>query len=241
VTGQLVVWRRSELCRLCARPWQASSFCPWCEYRERVWSQTGEVECWLPIPGAEGYQVSSFGRVRSLDRVVEQRARYGTQRRLFTGQMLKPVPNTHGYLEVRLNSRRGRTVHRLVLEAFICPRPPGLQCCHRNDIKTNNLLSNLRWDSPSANLHDMVRNGHDRWSANSRTHFCCGHEITPGNTRTDKYGNRRCRLCDNKWKREHRRRDADNAQRRERHRRRNRAALTVLDRDCPEGLDSLRG
>ena len=36
------------------------------------------TEIWKPIPGHDGYEVSDHGRVRSIDRVIEQSSRYGT-------------------------------------------------------------------------------------------------------------------------------------------------------------------
>jgi hypothetical protein len=50
------------------------------------------------------------------------------------------------------------SVHLLVLEAFVGPRPPGLEGCHANDIKADNRLVNLRWDTRKSNTRDKVRN-----------------------------------------------------------------------------------
>ena len=35
-------------------------------------------------------------------------------------------------------------VHRLVLEAFVGPNPPGLECCHNNGDPSDNRVENLR-------------------------------------------------------------------------------------------------
>ncbi|AWN04235.1 HNH endonuclease [Gordonia phage Sour] len=85
-------------------------------------------------------------------------------------------------------------VHRLVLEAFVGPCPEGQQACHADDDKTNNELTNLRWDSPSANAADMRRNGRN---AQARKTKCAnGHAYTPENTyvRPDGRG-RGCKRC----------------------------------------------
>ena len=50
-------------------------------------------------------------------------------------------------------------VHTLVLIAFVGPRPDGLMCCHNDGDPTNNHLDNLRWDTGSANMQDMIRHG----------------------------------------------------------------------------------
>lgn len=52
-----------------------------------------------------------------------------------------------------------RYVHRLVLEAFVGPCPPGMLCCHNDGDSANNRLGNLRWDTPAANAADTLRHG----------------------------------------------------------------------------------
>jgi hypothetical protein len=45
-------------------------------------------------------------------------------------------------------------VHHLVLETFIGPCPPGMEACHRDGNRENNLIGNLRWDTHSGNMAD---------------------------------------------------------------------------------------
>jgi hypothetical protein len=48
----------------------------------------------------------------------------------------------------------------MVLEAFVGPRPEGMQACHFPDRSTrNNRLENLRWDTGSENTIDKIRHG----------------------------------------------------------------------------------
>lgn len=55
-------------------------------------------EVWRDIQGYEGlYQVSSFGRVRGLDRVIE--CKNGSKKAI-KGQVLKQKENHSGYLDV---------------------------------------------------------------------------------------------------------------------------------------------
>ena len=63
------------------------------------------------------------------------------------------------YLCVLCPGRKCRPVHALVLEAFVGPRPTGMQCLHRDDDRTNNKLSNLRWGTCAENARDKIRNG----------------------------------------------------------------------------------
>lgn len=106
-----------------------------------------QTESWLPIPGYEGYySVSDQGRVRN--------AR--------TGRVLKASHHWSGYRHVTLsvrNQRRQHQVHVLVLTAFAAPRPDGMQACHGPGGQSDNRLSNLRWDTPSENELDKVRQG----------------------------------------------------------------------------------
>ncbi|AVL98916.1 hypothetical protein C6V83_00090 [Gordonia iterans] len=150
------------------------------------------AEQWRPIAGWEGYyEVSDHGQVRSVDRMIPDR-----NRRL-RGRLLRPNRTSAGYLAVSL-SREGevqaRRIHRLVLEAFV-GSGDGLDACHEDGDPTNNRLDNLRWDTRSENIKDVVRHGTHHLSA--RTHCEAGHEFTPENTVPRTGGGRRCRTCRN--------------------------------------------
>ncbi len=104
-------------------------------------------EIWKDINGYEGiYQVSNYGRVKSLDRFVN-----GSHNNLkpVKGKILKAEKTKWGYLQVSL-CRAGLKhqrykVHRLVADAFI-PNPQNLpQVNHKDEDKTNNRLDNLEW------------------------------------------------------------------------------------------------
>lgn len=71
-------------------------------------------------------------------------------------------PNDKGYIQARLSRSpklHARLVHRLVLEAFIGPRPPGMECRHLDGDKANNDIRNLRWGTPLENAADQIRHG----------------------------------------------------------------------------------
>lgn len=105
-------------------------------------------EQWKDIEGYEGqYQVSTHGRVRSLDRNIT----YSDGRvARFKGKMLTPTVASHGYPIVSIKSEK-RCVHRLVLETF-APRPDWAECAnHKDGVKTNNHLDNLEWSTYSQN------------------------------------------------------------------------------------------
>lgn len=99
-------------------------------------------EVWKDIEEYEGlYQVSNFGRVKSLKRYSINNA--NTKNRL-----LKLSLNRKGYLNVTLcknGKYKSHRIHRLVAQAFI-PNPENKpQVNHIDEIKTNNMVSNLNW------------------------------------------------------------------------------------------------
>jgi len=50
-------------------------------------------------------------------------------------------------------------LHHVMLEAFVGPKPPGLECCHYDGDETNCSIQNLRWDTHSSNELDKRRCG----------------------------------------------------------------------------------
>jgi len=119
------------------------------------------AERWKPVPGWEDfYAVSDLGRVRSLDRWTRTR---GDGRRFAPGRILKAAIDGTGRYTVRLtrdNSGHTHKVHRLVLEAFRGPCPPGMECCHGPGGPLDNRLVNLRWGTKKQNAADKIRDGH---------------------------------------------------------------------------------
>ena len=116
-------------------------------------------EVWKTVVGYPYYEVSNLGRVRSIKRLAYTRAGWPTYP---GGHILKGYKRPYGYISINLckpdGKYTGKLVHRLVLEAFIGPCPEGMQCCHYNDIKDDNRLENLRWDTHKANMKDAIRN-----------------------------------------------------------------------------------
>lgn len=77
---------------------------------------------------------------------------------------LNPIRTKKRYLQVTLRiegaeRRSSFRVHRLILEAFVGPCPPGMVACHNNGDRTDNRLCNLRWDTQLANVADSVVHG----------------------------------------------------------------------------------
>lgn len=154
--------------------------------------QDVSAERWLPVAGSPGYEVSDHGRVRSLGRVIM--CRDGKPKRC-RGQVLKPTVSSDGYLRVRPYPATPQGVHALVLEAFVGPRPTGMQCCHRDGDPANNRVENLRWGTISENQLDRVRHGTHQETA--KTHCPRRHRLAAPNL--DNYGlargKRYCLAC----------------------------------------------
>lgn len=117
----------------------------------------GEPERWLPAAGYGGlYEVSDLGRVRSL---------HGGKGKGKRGGLLHPAVwgKTNVHLRVILHKdseRATRTVHSLVMEAFVGPRPKGLVVCHGPGGVLDNRLVNLSHGTHSKNSgEDRLRDG----------------------------------------------------------------------------------
>jgi hypothetical protein len=77
-------------------------------------------------------------------------------------RVLKPFPNRNGYLLVGLmDGRRKRTlyVHRLILRTFSVAPSENHEVCHNDGVRTNNVLTNLRWGTRTENCSDKLIHG----------------------------------------------------------------------------------
>ena len=113
-------------------------------------------EIWKDIVNYEGlYQVSNWGRVKSLERV-------NSLGRRVNERILSPGKNGRGYLQVNLWKEgmfKIYTVHRLVLSTFSPIENMGnLDINHIDECKTNNHLSNLEWVTHKENINHGTRN-----------------------------------------------------------------------------------
>lgn len=157
-------------------------------------------EVWVSVPGYESsYEVSNFGRVRSLRR--------RTARGWRGGRILKAsAQGKQGYHIVGLSlngSVRMRYVHHLVAEAFHGPRPVGLVVRHLDGNPANNRATNLVYGTYEENNQDTVNHGRHH---NARRIKCGkGHRFTEENTiirywPDGSFKQRVCRICLEDWK-----------------------------------------
>lgn len=147
-------------------------------------------ETWRPVVGYEGYyEVSERGRVRSMTRLDN----HGRRK---VGRVLRAGVAGNGYLLVSLwrdGIAASRTVHSLVAEAFIGPRPEGMDVCHADGDRLNPVATNLRYDTRSANLADAREHG--TLPGTRKTHCPRSHRLTVPNLVPSALPVRNCLSC----------------------------------------------
>ncbi len=136
------------------------------------------AEEWVDCPTAQGYQVSTHGRVRSKTRTVINAGRMYIK----AGKIIDQQEDENGYMFVRINPQgstaiRGKTgliktkrwyVHRLVIESFKGPCPPDkfdedgtYQVDHDDRNRKNNSPQNLLYKTRLENAQNRVFFGRD--------------------------------------------------------------------------------
>ena len=139
---------------------------------------------WREIPGLQGnYEVSEFGNFRRV---------------LSNGQRRPKAQHTDraGYLRANLyvnGVKRTVQASGAVAEAFIGPRPEGMEVCHIDGNHQNNHFTNLRYDTVLNNRRDKITHGTHR-NQNNKTHCRNGHVWTRETTRF--VGNFKQRICE---------------------------------------------
>lgn len=153
-------------------------------------------EEWRPVVGWEGfYEVSSFGRVKSLPRSFYRKGhRISVRERILK---LNPLRRRSGHMLVGLHkdgNSQTKFVHRLVCEAFHGPAPEGKPLVlHWDDSPTNNASLNLRWGNAAENSADRLRNS--ARIAPAITYCPRGHPYDEANTYVNPKGFKICRTC----------------------------------------------
>jgi len=125
---------------------------------------TSLPEVWKKVKGFESsYKISSQGRVFSIGRL----SKCSKRNRTIGNRFLTVRRNNWAYLVVTLwddaAAERGYgtvcTVHKLVAEAFLGPRPKGYVVNHKNCDKQDNRAINLEYVTPSRNVLHARENG----------------------------------------------------------------------------------
>lgn len=125
------------------------------------------TEIWKAITNYEElYEVSNLGRVKSIERKVNN----GFGGRKVRERILKNIKDGAGYEHLRLcKDGHGKTfrIHRLVAIAFISNPQKKPEVNHKNGVKTNNFWKNLEWTTPKENsqhawINGLSNNDHSR-------------------------------------------------------------------------------
>jgi hypothetical protein len=121
-----------------------------------------------PVEGLPGYRIGDDGSVWSRWTMTGGNGPQRTMHVLGSRwTLLKGGKDKDGYRKVILcdgtGHRRYARVHILVLEAFAGPRPPGLLSAHRNGVRDDNRLDNLRWTTQADNCADKITCGTVQW------------------------------------------------------------------------------
>lgn len=122
------------------------------------------MEVWRPVQRALGYEVSDAGRVRSVDRIVPCRSRWGTvSTKQVRGRVLKPWTDGSDYPMVYLctveTPRNAVNVHKVVAEAFVEPVPGKEFVNHKDGVKANCAATNLEWCTRVENMEHAYDTG----------------------------------------------------------------------------------
>jgi len=124
-----------------------------------------EEEIWRAHPEYTGTEVSTFGRVRTLDRVVPCR---GNGTRFVKGRILKQYSDKGGYLQAQIKVNEKwimKRVNRLVAQTFI-DNPDNLPMVNHRDCNIkNNHVENLEWCTASYNARYREKYGVSRMKA----------------------------------------------------------------------------
>lgn len=113
-------------------------------------------EAWKVIPSFPNYEISEFGVVRRLKPAKATKP----------GKILKSFPDSCGYMRISLMRDKKQItckVHQLVAEAFIGPRPEGMEVNHIDTVRTNCHFTNLEYCTHLENMRHAFRTtGHNR-------------------------------------------------------------------------------
>lgn len=118
-------------------------------------------EIWRAVVGFEEYyEVSSVGRVRSLERTGWHEGRWGSLLMKFPARVMSIGVTTNGYRYLKLKQPSAKPkhclVHRLVMAAHVGPAEVGMQVNHKDGDKANNSVENLEYCTPLENLRHCI-------------------------------------------------------------------------------------
>lgn len=114
-------------------------------------------EIWKECYGYPDYEVSTFGNIRSKERI-----RFGRfyKPRVVKGRILRPARDSDGYrfIGIRKNFvRASNKMSRLIALTFIANPENKPQVNHRNGIRNDDRVENLEWVTGSENIRHSIK------------------------------------------------------------------------------------
>lgn len=128
-----------------------------------------EREIWADVPGYSGfYEVSNFGRIRSLTRTTTQMNNGSRCVHTYSGKTLSLSEDENGYLRAHI-SKNGKAetvlIHRIVASVF-CEIKPGCDIVNHLDCNPrNNRADNLEWTTYKGNMQYASSLGRMKYNA----------------------------------------------------------------------------
>ncbi len=106
----------------------------------------------------EGYKYYAVGSDGTFWSYISQGGRLLDSPRRICG-----YPNEKGYMRVKLcchgKREKSEFIHKLILNAFVGPRPDNWECRHLNNDKADNRLENICWGTRLENANDKRVHG----------------------------------------------------------------------------------
>jgi len=102
-----------------------------------------DTEHWKPIPGHDGYEASSLGRIRSKRKVLADAA------------------GPRGHRKIALGSKCQGLVHTFVALAFYGQKPDGMCVAHKNGNPGDNRVENIQYTTFVGNMLHRRFHGQD--------------------------------------------------------------------------------
>lgn len=111
---------------------------------------------WRSIASLPGYEVSEYGHLRRIVALLKHSKRYPVGREHSYGLAGKGYAF---YNVIGKSKRKNVYAHSLVAEAFIGPKPDGMEVAHNDGNKLNCHFSNLRYATSKENNFDKIAHG----------------------------------------------------------------------------------
>lgn len=115
-----------------------------------------EIEIWKSIPIFNDYEASTFGNIRSKDRIVAGKS---NSNRSLKSTQLRPAKRKKGRYQVIVYKdgvRYNKEVHVLVSLAFMGKTPEGKEIDHKDNNPDNNRPDNLQFLTREENIQKYL-------------------------------------------------------------------------------------